>query len=373
MVESDSGAVDNVCGYCSKNVDTRGSKCVRCKKCDGVYHYSCSQRIKNVKVLDSQNYLIICCDLTTSEVSYRGQDGGKSGDMTPTQTQQQDHFSAVEKLKLENACLLKMLQAAEEKNQLLFENIKLLKENKKLLEEKLDSFLHSDKESRNQGNYQAISKTAPMKYSEIAQQKKLSTNDKYSKQTKQNESVCKQRNASREVLNQNAEPIVANKSSYQELERVQRNKMTDIINLDNDGDNRIEIENDDYKVVKHRGHRRTIIRRVGTNPITEKDKDEGFAGAERRVWLYINRVKPHVTEDIIKKYIGRKPTFKDLKVEVREVKYADAKGDLKSFMVKAPLEKKDELYQPDFWPEGVGIKRFNFKLYNKNQTSSDFL
>lgn len=74
----------------------------------------------------------------------------------------------------------------------------------------------------------------------------------------------------------------------------------------------IEIEDDGYKVVKHRGYRRKIVRRVGTCPITEKDNDEGFAGVKRRTWLCINKEKPHVIEDIIKNYIDRKPTFKDL-------------------------------------------------------------
>lgn len=94
-------------------------------------------RVKNVKVIYSQNYLIISCETITTEAPYQSQVGCKSGDMPSIQTQ--DHINTAERLKLENAFLVKMLQAAEEKNHWLCESIKLLEENKKLLEKKLNA------------------------------------------------------------------------------------------------------------------------------------------------------------------------------------------------------------------------------------------
>ncbi|XP_045474003.1 uncharacterized protein LOC123680252 [Harmonia axyridis] len=96
-------------------------------------------------------------------------------------------------------------------------------------------------------------------------------------------------------------------------------------------------------------------------------------GQEKKAWFFINRVKSHVTEEQVKNYIKSKNNFKDTTVEVKELSLAGKHGDLKSFLVKVPFKHKDELYDTEFWPENVGIRRFNFRAYEKNRTSSDFL
>lgn len=41
-------------------------------------------------------------------------------------------------------------------------------------------------------------------------------------------------------------------------------------------------------------------------------------------------------------------------------------GGNKCFMVGADFALKDDLYRSDFWPNGVGFKRFDFDLYRRN-------
>lgn len=90
------------------------------------------------------------------------------------------------------------------------------------------------------------------------------------------------------------------------------------------------------------------------------DKNDEFAGGERKVWLYINRIKRSATDQVIKKYI-EKNGFQGEQVEVKELPTDENR--LKAFVVTAPLKRKDELYDPAFWPSGVGIRRFDFNRH----------
>ncbi|KAG5900414.1 hypothetical protein JTB14_029301 [Gonioctena quinquepunctata] len=50
---------------------------------------------------------------------------------------------------------------------------------------------------------------------------------------------------------------------------------------------------------------------IGEAKLSEEDEKNGFAGRdppEKKVWLFVSRVKDHVTEEIIRKYLSRKKT-----------------------------------------------------------------
>lgn len=88
-----------------------------------------------------------------------------------------------------------------------------------------------------------------------------------------------------------------------------------------------------------------------------------FAGEERKVWLYINRIKRHVDANMIRSYIKGKSNFTNEKVEVTEI--PSEQNGLKRFVVRAPISRKDEMYDTNFWPKGVGIKRFSFHKHRE--------
>ena len=116
-------------------------------------------------------------------------------------------------------------------------------------------------------------------------------------------------------------------------------------------------------------------KRLGVGKTTDIQQENGFMGAERKAWLYINRVKPHVTIEMVEAHIKKQPSFENEIISVKElpINNNNNRNNWKSFVVTAPLSRKDELYQPEFWPPNVGIKRFNFNLYKKNQPMADFL
>lgn len=171
---------------------------------------------------------------------------------------------------------------------------------------------------------------------------------------------------------------------------IQAKKMTEVINLNNQsssavsemnkrGLDKTQLEdlqtenrtskNEEWQVKRNKRSRRI---RLGTNKM-EQNSENKFTGQEKKAWFFINRVKSHVTETIIEEYIRNKPGFKEEEIEVKELEFERKKGALKSFLVKVAFLKKDELYNPEFWPENVGIKRFNFQVYEKNKPAGNFL
>lgn len=168
------------------------------------------------------------------------------------------------------------------------------------------------------------------------------------------------------------------------LEIAQERKMEEIINLNND-------TNSDFQPVNRSRKNKRQLKYADVVKINEKSKLESnpkktkrlgtgnsegmeeFKGPEKKAWFFINRVNPKVSEKIVENYIRKKEGFENQEIEVKELQFKIKKGELKSFMVKVPFESKDQLYNTDFWPKNIGIRRFNFGIYNKNLVENNFL
>lgn len=95
----------------------------------------------------------------------------------------------------------------------------------------------------------------------------------------------------------------------------------------------------------------------------QPEADSNFTGGDRRAWLYIYRVNRNCTEDMITDYIKRKEGFQDCSIKAKEI--PSESNFLKRFLVIAPLSKKDEMYNPNFWPKFVGVTRFKFDMHKE--------
>ncbi|XP_045468263.1 uncharacterized protein LOC123676430 [Harmonia axyridis] len=118
-----------------------------------------------------------------------------------------------------------------------------------------------------------------------------------------------------------------------------------------------QIQEKEFKKVTYR--KRRPKKNLGTAEISEDETKNGFSGGERKVWLYIYRVNRVTTEKEIIDYITNKPGFDKYTTNVEEI--PSGEDQLKRFLVTAPLIKKDIMYQPEFWPKNVGVKRFDFE------------
>ncbi|CAH0552468.1 unnamed protein product [Brassicogethes aeneus] len=90
--------------------------------------------------------------------------------------------------------------------------------------------------------------------------------------------------------------------------------------------------------------------------------NEGFKGISPKAWLHISRVKIGVTNDMIVSHIKNKLSLNEEDIVVKQIQETDRQ---KCFMIGVPFVNIDDVYKTDFWPNGVGYKRFSFNYNNK--------
>lgn len=296
-----------------------------CINCDGIYHNSCSEK-KNIQTL-SRRY-VKCCDKTDDE------------------TLQKSNREEILELKIKH--LNELLSQEKEKNQILKENSQLLKENNRLLKEHIEK-METKKVMKKDTQYLDIAKR---NYQTVTENK--ATPQIVVQMSENTEHDKRQENTNLKKVNQ------------QQTRNAQIQGKPTIINEAYNSENKAD-QISEYTVVQRK--KKYPRKRLGTGEVTEEEMKTGFSGPERKVWINIYRVNNHVTADMIEKYIKQKNGFENENVSVSEL---DRKaGQYKSFCVTASLSKKDEMYEPTFWPPNVGIRRFKFDLH-KNSNGGAF-
>lgn len=319
------------CKYCRKTVSSAIAKCIECK---GAFHTSCALRIPGLVAIGKDN-LVKCCKTSDSIID---------ANMAVTNNDEtaQKEIDYLNKLVSAKEEIIEQMRSTQD---LMFKTINLL-------EEKLNSgsnCLHLKKPADKINTVQRL---------KIAN----SMEDEQTKSNKGNTTAT-----GNSVCNNTLSPTTSN------LEKIQRKKMSEIINLQKDVQVNVSDQKDEgFTKVQYKKGKQLGKKRIGTGITNEQDQMSGFAGVERKVWLYIYRIKPHVTEDMIAKYINEKPNFVGDNIMVKQLKDNNSNKTLKSFVVTAPLKRKEEMYQTEFWPAGVGVKRFNFNLH-KSISTGDFL
>ncbi|CAH0558592.1 unnamed protein product [Brassicogethes aeneus] len=101
---------------------------------------------------------------------------------------------------------------------------------------------------------------------------------------------------------------------------------------------------------------------LGTN-----ESSSGFVGVEKRVWIYFHRIQRTVTKTNIESFIKDQPGLLDSDINVKELPTSETQN--KCFVLDAHFDLKDKLYDPSFWPKGVGIKRYRFDKHRENNKS----
>lgn len=171
-----------------------------------------------------------------------------------------------------------------------------------------------------------------------------------------------------EIASSSKPKTSANNTKAYEAE--QRRIMQDVINLAKptadkqvlpERKNTTENEEErNWTVVKNRRNSRK--NRVINNVIIGRDtndEENGIEGVEKRVWLFMSKVKLHVTKEKISKYLTSKPDMTNRKFIVEEISVKRTSS--KCFKIGADYDLKDVMYQPGFWPKGIWITRFNFR------------
>lgn len=316
---------------------------VVCINCTGVFHKSCVLRNKNYEIISDS--LIKCCEPNPS-----------TDDQVHDNLNQASSYE-VQKLKFENIMLKKLLEASESKFQFLQNNNKLLEENKKLLEEKIELI-----KNEFEINTKNVNKTTQIKnhnkesYSMVTSKQTLPVQKIVNSKTDN-----KHQNIGETSQVQTNQKITNKKEDYvRELEAVQLNKMKDIINLATD-----KKDDEQFKSISYKKTKRQVAKFFG-----ESDNNE-FA-IKRKVWLYLYRIKRHITSEKIRKFIADQPQFKDADITVKELPTQETQN--KCFMFGIDWDFRDDIYKPSIWPKSMAFKRFDFNKYHtyQNQLIEDF-
>lgn len=129
-----------------------------------------------------------------------------------------------------------------------------------------------------------------------------------------------------------------------------------------------KIEN--YEKIENETHKNMLTKGKKENEKFTKyiygsntSSSDEFTGRERKLWLYIGRCKTGTAELHVKKYLEKKCPGKQF-----EVFALPSKGTNVSFRIGADISLKDQLYDPQFWPENILVKKYIFFRKTANFT-----
>lgn len=151
------------------------------------------------------------------------------------------------------------------------------------------------------------------------------------------------------------------------LELHQQKIMNDIIDLGRDTAGfPSEAESDqDFQMVTYKRTRKYKRPNLGTS--TSTHGNEKFEAVKpnnrenRKLWLFISRIKETVQEEDVRAYVAGKGNIALQKVDVKSLHTKSVRSNYKSFMVGVPTDLLDLVYGDEFWPSGVAFSRFDFR------------
>lgn len=321
---------------------TRGCSVYVCTRCFAVYHRSCSKKFSNLKIIDPIKCTAICCGEADLKIPQASAGGGEVD------------MAMYRERELEVKYLRMLLEEVQDKN-------RVLQMNNDLLLEKLGR----TGQQKIGGNNRDKSRDVSGSNTDVRQSILVNRQEQHST-TVEGGAVKRGPGLIQSATDPRCGSDLSSKGTvpgdHSEKYRPKQRHYSAVAAVDNQvagrstGDMPTESDNDGYQIVENRRNSR-YRKKLGTGG-SAPDHAGGFAGGDRRVWLYLYRVKRSATEEVVAQYIKNKPGYERDKITVRELPTDENR--LKCFVVIAPIEKKDEMYNSSFWPNFVGIKRFDF-------------
>lgn len=117
------------------------------------------------------------------------------------------------------------------------------------------------------------------------------------------------------------------------------------------------VDNSEYKTVSYKKNKKRDKVTVGNN--TDMHAINFSGAVQPKLWLFVSRVKSHVTEEMMTNYVGTKLN-NDNNVSAKLLKAKYDKSSKKCFLVGVDKKNIDLVYNVNFWPAGIKYARFNF-------------
>lgn len=317
-------SVDIQCKHCKKSVVNY----VKCSKCLGTFHPACLVQGANQKsaickhVAESPN-------LTSNSLG-------------------------------EIAYLLKIIRELEEKCDVLKENNELWKARSVALENQLRELTEGEK-SKNNCSYLLPPKQKSAVLTNVNVNHRSDFNyDDRADVPKFDTRVCSQSSTSRSVSQGRLE--VESRSPAPENENLSERQST------NDGfvypkraEKNPQRQNHERN---HENHLQKYAKRKPQRGSCESTETEfGAASMEtnnKKIWVFLSKVKETVTEDIVQEYIAKKANTNKEDVSVKLCTPKLKKGSTLRFMIGVKPEFKEIVHSEEFWPKGICFAKFNF-------------
>lgn len=339
MAASDEHLVKRNCKYCDKNVT---KKAVQCAKCDLIFHPSCANRVK------------LCCDTeltlkpSSCEVS---EDDGIHKETAEERFLREENKLLKQQIKDKNT----IISDKEYIIKILHEKIAAIeqtaKNNNKVKQNSINSKEDTTKNETTKNvnsarNMNAIQKQSASTSKEVSNEN--NTQELYS-QTREKQQIIME-----EVIN-----LAISPKNYG-----QKSKQTTITN---------EIGDTEKGFIKV--SRKSQRRKFGYVGKSDEEANTDFSGSaqtskERKLWIFLKKVKDTANVDIIKKYLSEKLGTSTEDVSVRKVDTYHVTKDNNCYLIGVPIAHRQVVYDVDTWPRGVVFDRFNFRKGDKFLGSS---
>lgn len=346
MAESEDGSSDREKNKAFKCCKTKLASVVVCVNCGDLYHRSCLERKTATSIADTR---FECCE---SKITSKNKNP-KNGDN--------------DQLIIENDLLRRLNKEMEDKNNLLYEN-------KRFLEEKVSFYINEIKKYQQklaiqEANTDPKLPSKTKTYSEAAMRQRQNVRNTGTIHKVMQNKVQKNNDAMNRNISKVSTTPQENRAQLSATEEEEEAHETEAEGTET------ENNNGGYVYVESRKQRRknnaNVKQRYRKNTkIGEGEKTDEMAATEKRVWLFISRIKRHVTADNVKAYMAKQLDQGVQDFIVRELPTGEQRN--KCFMVGADYHHRDEMYKATFWPAGVGFKRFDFQLYKRLNDKQDF-
>lgn len=132
-----------------------------------------------------------------------------------------------------------------------------------------------------------------------------------------------------------------------------------------------QTEKDEEKVAQHqaaRGNGGTKENEHGNaNRKVDEGEQEELQAAEKIAWIFVGRLKATTNSEMVSNYMTKRGVR-----EVIECEEIRSRGPNKAYKVGIPFGYLQTIQDPDFWPNGVQIKRYRFRRqYNEGASLED--
>lgn len=158
--------------------------------------------------------------------------------------------------------------------------------------------------------------------------------------------------------------VISIQNQQQTLQNIHRDKNGESdkrLNLMSSGGEDVNVRTSDseWKIHTNRRKRRSQGTIIGKANLSSTDVNFAAAQTDKKAWLYIGRVQNNIEPKIVKNYLIKEIPEAESNLVLEKL---NTKGTNLSFKLGINFKFKDDIFHENFWPNGIIVRRFNFRV-----------